>query len=330
VHFAGTFQTAEREAMTFEGAQKKLSEVADNIELIIKGKRKAIELAIVTLLARGHLLIEDVPGVGKTVLSHALAMSLNCSFRRIQFTSDLLPSDIIGVNIFNPGSGSFEFRRGPIFSNIVLADEINRATPKTQSSLLESMNESQVSIENETITLSKPFMVIATQNPKEHYGTFPLPESQLDRFQMRISIGYPRREFERKIVIGQRTSEKIKGLIPVLDAEEVIQLQRMVETVKMDEAILNYLMEIVEKTRENERFELGASPRGAIAFYRNAQAHALVEGRDYCVPDDVKLLAVPSLAHRVILRSRRRDVGWSSSEAAEAISELVASIPVPR
>lgn len=316
--------------MILEEAQSKITSIVDNIEMVIKGKNEVIRLALVTLMTRGHLLIEDVPGVGKTVLAHSLAMSLNCSFRRIQFTSDLLPSDILGVSIFNPAKRDFEFHKGPIFSNIVLADEINRATPKTQSSLLEAMSEGQVSIENETLDLPEPFMVIATQNPKEHYGTFPLPESQLDRFQLRISLGYPDREFEKKIVTGLRSSEKLKAMLPVLTGEEVMEMQRMVETVKMEESILNYLMEITERTRMSERFELGVSPRGTISFFRNSQALALVEGRDFCVPDDVKRMAVPSLAHRVILKSRRRDVGWNSSDAAQAVAELVAGIPVPR
>ena len=316
--------------MESKDAQAKIDEVVANIEMVVKGKTEAVRMAIVTLLSRGHLLIEDVPGVGKTVLAHSLAQSLNCTFRRIQFTSDMLPSDILGVSIFNQGTREFEFRHGPIFSNIVLADEINRATPKTQSSLLEAMSEGQVSIENETLTLPAPFMVIATQNPIEYYGTYPLPESQLDRFQIRIQLGYPDRRFEKKIVTGMRSTEKLAAMMPVLKGEEVLTLQEKVERVHVDDSLLEYMMEIVEGTRNSERFRLGVSPRGALSLYRCAQAMAVLEGRDYCVPDDIKRLAVSCLAHRVILTSRRRDGGWSTVETAEAVSELVESLPVPR
>jgi len=316
--------------VTAEEAVAKIADVVANIEMVVKGKTEAVRLAIVTLLARGHLLIEDVPGVGKTVLAHSLAQSLNCSFRRIQFTSDLLPSDILGVSIFNQSSHEFEFRRGPIFSNIVLADEINRATPKTQSSLLEAMSEGQVSVENETLALPAPFMVVATQNPIEYYGTYPLPESQLDRFHMRIHLGYPEREFERMIVTGMRSSEKLAAMTPVLNGDEVASLQERVERVRMESSLQEYLLEIVERTRASDRFQLGVSPRGAIALYRCAQAMAVVEGRDYCVPDDIKRLAAACFAHRVILSSRRRDGGWSTAETAEAVAELIESVSVPR
>lgn len=316
--------------MAFEKAYNKITEITDNIEIVIKDKKEAIRMAVIALLSRGHLLIEDVPGVGKTVLAHSLAKSLACSFRRIQFTSDLLPSDVLGVNIFNPSSREFEFVKGPIFSNIVLADEINRSTPKTQSSLLEAMSEGQVTIDNSTYSLDDPFMVIATQNPKEHYGTYPLPESQLDRFNLRISLGYPDEEHEKKVITGLRTSEKIDSLLPVISAKEIQELQHLVEQVKMEQSVLDYLMKIVISTRTHENFALGASPRASIAFYRNSQACAIMEGRDYCIPDDVRVMAVPSLAHKVMIKSRRRDVGWSSSDAADAVSELVASIPVPR
>ena len=316
--------------MTSEEVVTKIADVIANVEMVVKGKTDAVRMAIITLLARGHLLIEDVPGVGKTVLAHSLAQSLNCSFRRVQFTSDLLPSDILGVSIFNQSTRDFEFRRGPIFSNIVLADEINRATPKTQSSLLEAMSEGQVSVENETLDLPAPFMVIATQNPIEYYGTYPLPESQLDRFHLRIRLGYPERDFERKIITGMRASEKLSALTPVLKGEEVIELQRRVEAVRMEPTLLEYLLEIVARTRSSDRFQLGVSPRGAIALHRCAKAMAIVDGRDYCVPDDVKRLAVACIAHRVILSSRRRDGGWSSVETSEAVAELVESVPVPR
>jgi MoxR-like ATPase len=315
--------------VTTEEAVAKIADVIANIEMVVKGKTEAVRQAIVTLLARGHLLIEDVPGVGKTVLAHSLAQSLNCTFRRVQFTSDLLPSDILGVNIFNQSTRDFEFRSGPIFSNIVLADEINRATPKTQSSLLEAMSEGQVSVENETMELPQPFMVIATQNPIEYYGTYPLPESQLDRFHMRIRIGYPEREFERMIITGMRSSEKLAAMTPVLNGEEVATLQERVDRVRVEATLQEYLLEIVARTRASDRFQIGVSPRGAISLYRCAQAMAVLEGRDFCVPDDVKRLAVPCFAHRVILASRRRDGGWSGAETAEAVAALVEGVPVP-
>jgi MoxR-like ATPase len=316
--------------VTVPEIQAQIAKIIDNVEIVIKGKTDAVKLAIVTLLARGHLLIEDAPGVGKTVLGHSLAKSLDCTFRRIQFTSDLLPSDILGVSIFNQKTREFEFRKGPIFSNIVLADEINRATPKTQSSLLEAMSEGQVSVENMTLPLKSPFMVIATQNPIEYYGTYPLPESQLDRFHMRIHLGYPEKPFEKKIITGMRSDEKLAAMTPVLHINEVTALQKQVESVRVEESLLDYLMQIVAATRNNNRFRLGTSPRGAIAFYRCAQALALVEGREYCVPDDIKRLATACIAHRVILASRRRDGGWSSSDNAEAVGELVERVPVPR
>lgn len=307
----------------------KIDQLQTNIEKIIKGKSDVIRLAIVALLARGHLLIEDVPGVGKTTLAHSLAHSLECSFKRIQFTSDLLPSDILGVSIYNPKTQEFDFKKGPIFSNIILADEINRATPKTQSCLLEAMNEFQVSIENRTILLSYPFLVLATQNPTEYYGTFPLPESQLDRFMMRIKMGYPSLKFEKEILKGEKSSVLIENLEAILTAEEVIELQRRVEQVKMSDLLVDYLMTIVNETRRSEYLGVGVSPRGAIYLYRAAQAQALVNGREYCIPDDIKELAIPILSHRVIVNSRLDGFGRRKQDAEEIIRGILEKIPVP-
>ena len=325
--------TMEREEMGVEFAplqvKEKIAELTRNVERVIKGKREVIKLAIVTLLARGHLLIEDVPGVGKTTLAHALAQSLALRFRRIQFTSDLLPSDILGVSVYDPKTQQFVFRHGPIFSNVILADEINRATPKTQSCLLEAMNEYQVSIESRTIPLPEPFLVLATQNPMEYYGTYPLPESQLDRFLMRIRMGYPERRFEKEILTGERSQSVVARLKPVLSGEEVIALQDMVERVRMDDILVEYVMNIVEETRKSELLGVGVSPRGAIHLYRAVQSLALVEGRSYAIPDDVKRLAVPVLAHRVIVEARLDPFGKRARDAEEIIRDILKKVSVP-
>jgi MoxR-like ATPase len=300
-----------------------------NIEQVLVGKPDVVRLAVVALLARGHLLIEDVPGVGKTTLAQALARSLGLSFQRIQFTSDLLPSDILGVSIFDPRKVEFEFKPGPIFANIILADEINRTTPKTQSSLLEAMNEAQISLDHHTYRLPQPFMVLATQNPLEYQGTHPLPESQMDRFLLRIQIGYPDEDHERRILRGAGSAE-LERLRPTLDAETLLRLQAQAEQVKMEDSLLGYVMAIVAATREHGDLALGVSPRGSLALVRAAKALALTEGRAYCVPDDVKQLAVSALAHRVILRSRW-DGGMSpAQEGDRIIREIVTAVPVPR
>jgi MoxR-like ATPase len=302
--------------------------IQDNIARVIKGKAQVIEMAVVCLVARGHLLLEDVPGVGKTTLAHSLARSLDCSFKRIQFTSDLLPSDIVGVSIFNRQHQAFEFVPGPIFANIVLADEINRTTPKTQSSLLEAMSEAQVSVDNQTHSLKQPFMVIATQNPAEYHGTFPLPESQLDRFLMRLRIGYPSLEEERK-VLNPYALHPADSLAPVLTAQDVLELQRRIEEVHMDESVSEYLLAIVHATRQSELLSLGVSTRGALALNNASKALALVRGREYCLPDDVKELAPIVLSHRVML-SRAQGMRAQSFEQAERIVlDIVETIPVP-
>jgi MoxR-like ATPase len=267
--------------------------------------------------------------VGKTTLAYSLSKSLGCSFKRIQFTSDLLPSDILGVNIYNPQRHDFEFRQGPIFANILLADEINRTTPKTQSSLLEAMNDAQVSVDNKTHLLPRPFMVIATQNPMEYQGTYPLPESQLDRFMLRIRLGYPSVEEEKRILAHQGVESLAEGLEPVLSTQQVLILQEAVTTVKMDESITDYLLSIVKASRTSELLDLGVSTRGAIFLHRAAQALALVEGRDYCLPDDVKRLVVPVFAHRLIVNSRLEVLGNEQSNAEEILNELLETIPVP-
>lgn len=306
-----------------------LQAIQDNIARVIKGKAQVIEMAVVCLLARGHLLLEDVPGVGKTTLAHSLARSLDCSFKRIQFTSDLLPSDIVGVSIFNRQQQAFEFVPGPIFANIVLADEINRTTPKTQSSLLEAMSEAQISVDNQTHPLKQPFMVIATQNPAEYHGTFPLPESQLDRFLMRLRIGYPSVEEERKVLNRPYALHPADILAPVLSSQDVLELQRRIEHVHMDDSVSEYLLAIVHATRQSELLSLGVSTRGALALNNAAKALALVRGRDFCLPDDVKELAPIVLSHRVML-SRAQGMRTQSFEQAERIVlDIVETIPVP-
>lgn len=303
--------------------------IQDNIARVIKGKPHAIELTIVCLLARGHLLIEDVPGVGKTTLAHSLARSLDCSFKRIQFTSDLLPSDIVGVSIFNRQKQAFEFVRGPIFANIVLADEINRTTPKTQSSLLEAMSEAQISVDNQTYALNQPFMVIATQNPAEYHGTFPLPESQLDRFLMRLRIGYPTPDEEKKILARTPSLHPAEELQPVVTAQEVLELQGQADHVFMDESLIDYILSIVQVTRHTELLSLGVSPRGGLALCRAAKALALVRGRTYCLPDDIRELAPVVLSHRVMVARSQGFVRQNFEQAERMIQDIVDSIPVP-
>jgi len=303
--------------------------IQDNIARVIKGKPQVIEMSIVALLARGHLLLEDVPGVGKTTLAHSLARSLDCSFKRIQFTSDLLPSDIVGVSIFNRQKQAFEFMPGPIFANIVLADEINRTTPKTQSSLLEAMSEAQISFDNKTYPLSQPFMVIATQNPAEYHGTFPLPESQLDRFLMRLRIGYPSPEEEKKVLDRPQSLHPAEELQPLLATHDVLLLQEQVDHVLMEESITDYLLAIVQRTRQSDLLSLGVSTRGALALSRAAKALSLVRGRTYCLPDDIKELAPIVLSHRIMV-ARTQGLRQRSCEQAERIiQDLVDSIPVP-
>jgi MoxR-like ATPase len=294
------------------------------IESVIKGKSFAVKMALVTLLGRGHLLIEDVPGVGKTTLAFTIAKASNCSFQRIQFTSDLLPTDIIGVNIYNPETRKFDFMQGPMFTNIVLADEINRTNPKTQSALLEAMNERRVSVERKTYILPEPFMVIATQNPIEYHGTFPLPESQLDRFMMHIKIGYPGNEYEKQVLLQQSPIEIIEAMDPVVSADDIIGMQIEVDKVRIEESLLNYLMAVIEETRRNEKIRLGASPRGGQFLLKAAKAMAYYEGRDYIVPGDIKEPAPLVLGHRLILKTKTY-----ISDAEKVVEEILDKIPVP-
>jgi len=278
-----------------------LDHLVQEVEKVFHGKRDVVRLALAALLARGHILFEDVPGGGKTTLSHALAKSLGLGFQRIQFTSDLLPSDVLGVSVYNPQTSAFETRPGPIFANVVVADEINRAPPRTQSGLLEAMQEGTVTIDDRTLDLPKPFLVMATQNPLEHHGTYPLPESQLDRFLVRVTIGYPDDEAERRILTEAHSVDPVLDrLQTVLSPQQVVQLQDCVEEVAVDPAIMDYLMDIVTATRTSARLRMGVSPRGNIALFRAARAYALTQGRTYLVPDDVRDLVVPCLAHRIL------------------------------
>jgi MoxR-like ATPase len=304
-----------------------LNRLLDHIGSVVLGKTEAIKLAVVALLAEGHVLIEDVPGVGKTLLARALAASIDCSFRRLQFTPDLLPSDILGSSIYNAASGEFIFKQGPIFANVILADEINRTTPRTQSALLEAMSDTQVSTEGKTYPLDQPFIVLATQNPYEFEGTYVLPESQLDRFMIRIRMGYPLRSEERRVLTSHRQGEPVESLQPVLTADDVLQLQHAVRTVRVDDAIADYLLDIVHATREGDDLHVGVSTRGALTLYRAAQSFALVSGRNYVVPDDIKTLAVPVLAHRVVGKSFLQAGEFGAAEAI--IRDLVDKLRVP-
>jgi MoxR-like ATPase len=306
-----------------------LTRLQQSIQTVIRGKNEVIQLALVALFARGHLLIEDVPGVGKTTLAHSLARSFNCRFHRIQFTSDMLPSDVIGVSVFSQQSQRFEFRSGPVFANIVLADEINRTTPKTQSALLEAMNEYQVTIDNQTYALPQPFLVMATQNPIEHHGTYPLPESQLDRFLMRLKIGYPGAESEKEILRNFADAEPLGKIVPVMTAEEVVEIQQAVRAVPVDEQLVNYTLGIVEKTRQHEYLSLGVSPRGSMMLYRAAQALAVLEGRNYCIPDDFKRLILPVFAHRCVVSSRYISTLKKAEQAESILREIIDATPVP-
>jgi len=300
--------------------------ILENLEKVIVGKRHSLELVVIGLLCQGHVLIEDVPGVGKTMLARSLARSLDCSFSRIQFTPDMLPGDVTGVSIYNQQRGQFEFRPGPIVGQIVLADEINRATPKTQAALLEAMEERQITVDGVSHALPRPFMVLATQNPIEYEGTFPLPEAQLDRFLLRLRLGYPSFLDEIRVLDDQKLQHPIESISPVASAQEVLEAAEAIKNVYVSDAVKRYIVELTARTRKNEDIYLGASPRGSLSLYRTAQARAAMLGRDFVLPDDVKALVVPVLAHRIIVNpaARLRDL---SSE--RIVQEIVYSTPVP-
>jgi MoxR-like ATPase len=312
-------------ARTTESIQR----LTQNIGSVFLGKEELVKLAVTCLLAGGHLLLEDVPGVGKTLLAQALARSLGLRFSRIQFTSDLLPADIVGVSVYNQTTSQFEFKPGPIFANIVLADEINRTAPRTQSSLLEAMAEQRVSIDDKTHVLDAPFFVVATQNPLESHGTYPLPESQLDRFLMRLSVGYPARDIERSLLVGRNSEDPALALQSVLNQADVLYLQSQVDSVRFDDSLADYVLHIVDASRKTARLAVGVSTRGALALQRASRAWALVNGRSYVLPEDIKRLALPVLAHRVSLGAGESVVGSSRDAAEGVLREILARVEVP-
>ena len=307
---------------------KKIDALIANIRKVFVGDPEVVRLVVTALLARGHLLIEDVPGIGKTLLGVALARSIESSFRRIQFTNDLLPSDLLGMSIFNPRESTFSFKPGPIFSHIILADEINRTTPKTQSALLEAMNDLQVTVDGGTYPLPDPFMIIATQNPIEYHGTFPLPEAQLDRFLLRVKIGYPSAETEKEIIRGRDLYHLAARLEPVLNPAEVLALQDQVDGIRVDESLLGYIVSLASETRKTKGIKLGVSPRGSLLLRRAAQAHALTYGRDHILPDDVKRVAAPVLTHRIVIESQSFGL-LRIHESDTIIQGVLERVPIP-
>jgi MoxR-like ATPase len=317
---------ARREAGEWVRFSESFRTLTDNVSHVIQGKEHEVRLATIALLAEGHLLIEDVPGVGKTMLAKSMARSIDCSFRRIQFTPDLLPTDVTGVNVFNQEQGDFEFKPGAIFANIVLGDEINRASPKTQSALLESMEERQVTVDGETYHLGMPFMVIATQNPIEHEGTYPLPQAQMDRFMMRLSLGYPTLEMEAGILTTHGVASSLDDLVPVMDARGVSELSMMAREVHVAAPILRYIVLLADATRRHPDLYLGASPRASIMLLRAARAMAAAEARDYVVPDDVKSLVLPVMAHRLVVSA---DAAMAGRTAVSILTDVLGDVPVP-
>ncbi len=314
------------QAVDANGVQNMADKIRHSVQRVIVGKDDVIDLAIIALLCKGHVLVEDVPGIGKTTMAKALAQSLGCTFNRIQFTPDLMPTDVLGVNFYNQKSGDFEFRAGPIFSQILLADEINRATPRTQSALLEAMGERQATIDGVTRAISEPFMVLATQNPIEMEGTFPLPEAQLDRFMLRIKLGYPSPDEESDILLRFQKDTILPALDPITTESELRPLQDAVTTVRVDDTIRMYVVAITQATREHDGLSLGASPRAALSLYKTAQAKAALDGRDFVTPDDVKEMAETVLAHRMILTSNSRLRGRTTETI---VKEVLDSVPVP-
>jgi MoxR-like ATPase len=309
-------------------ANETIDRLRQNIQTVFLGHTRAVDLLLIALLARGHALIEDVPGVGKTVLAKALARSIDCRFSRVQLTPDLLPGDVLGVSVYNTTTQKFEFKPGPIFANIVLADEINRTTPRTQSALLEAMSEEQISIENETRRLERPFMVVATQNPFEFEGTYYLPENQLDRFLIKIGLGYPDRSSEHRILTTQPGRNALDNLTPITTAQEIIRLQDLVPTMRMDSAIVEYILDLAEATRHEEQLHLGVSPRGALALTQAAQASAVLKGRDYVTPDDIKQLFISVCGHRVVSKTYLSNGEASATE--RVLQSILDQVPAPR
>jgi MoxR-like ATPase len=314
---------------TATAVSHKAKELEKTMRRVIRGNDEVVRLAVVSIFARGHLLIEGVPGVGKTTLGQALARAIDCTFQRVQFTSDMLPSDVLGISVYSPLEQQFEFKRGPVFTNVLLADEINRTTPKTQSALLEAMNEGQVTMDAHSYELPQPFLVIATQNPVEHHGTYPLPESQLDRFLLRVRMGYPDVQAEREILRSQAGASQIADLRAVLTGQDVIEMQQAVKQVRVDDSLVNYSLEIVRRTRESEFLSLGVSPRGSQALYRAAQAMAFLEGRTFCTPEDFKPLVVPVFAHRVVVNSLYASTLKKSEQSDQVLKEITENVPVP-
>jgi MoxR-like ATPase len=314
---------------TATASSTRAAQLESALQKVIRGKDDVVRLALVSIFARGHLLIEGVPGVGKTTLGQALARALDCSFQRVQFTSDMLPSDVLGISIYSAVEQQFEFKRGPVFANVLLADEINRTTPKTQSALLEAMNEGQVTMDAHSYALPQPFLVIATQNPVEHHGTYPLPESQLDRFLMRVRMGYPDGDAEREILRSEAGAAQLENMQPVLTAADVLEMQHAVTHVRVDDSLVSYTLAIVSKTRESEYLSLGVSPRGSQMLYRAAQAMAFLEGRNFCTPEDFKPLVVSVFAHRVVVNALYSSTLKKSEQAEQVLRDIVQSVPVP-
>ncbi len=313
----------------FSSTNTRAVAIEQSLRSIIRGNDEVLRLALVAVLARGHLLIEGVPGVGKTTMAHAMARTLDCTFQRLQFTSDMLPSDVLGISVFSAAESQFEFKAGPIFTNVLLADEINRTTPKTQSALLEAMNEGQVTMDGNSHPLPQPFLVIATQNPVEHHGTYPLPESQLDRFLLRVRMGYPQGNNEREILRSEAGAARLDTVKPVATGADIIAMQDEVTKVKVDDSLVDYALDIVRKTREIETLSLGVSPRGSLMLYRAAQAMAYLEGRRFATPADFKQLVVPVFSHRVVVNARYSSTLKKSDQGDNILRDIIESVPVP-
>ena len=314
---------------TTSTAASKATQLESTLRTIIRGKDEIVRMALVAVFARGHLLIEGVPGVGKTTLGHAVARAMDVAFQRLQFTSDMLPSDVLGISIYSTVEQKFEFKRGPIFTNILLADEINRTTPKTQSALLEAMNENQVTVDGHSYQLPQPFLVIATQNPVEHHGTYPLPESQMDRFLIRARMSYPDATAEREVLRSKAGAARLDDVRSVLTGEDVLAMQEEVKNIRVDDSLVDYALRIVQRTRESQHLSLGVSPRGSLMLFRAAQAMAYLDGRSFCTPEDFKTLAVPVFAHRVVVNARYSSTLRKSEQSDEVLRDIVESVSVP-